>query len=380
VGDLLSIGEFARDIDIVAQPIVDLVRGTVVGYEALARFPTTNGLGVEGWFELADRSGLGHRLEAAALANALDLRGDLPPNCFLTVNVGPTALTTRAVRDVLAQAGSLAGVVVELTEHRQVEDLPTVLAVLDELRRAGAMVAIDDAGAGYAGLRHILDIRPDLLKIDRSLISELDTDETKRALVSMLGVFADRADAWLLAEGIETPGELAAAVDLGVPLGQGWALARPAPPWATLDDAVADTIRTGLERSRQGNDRMTAATVMEVARWADADTYVPATTSADPRPLVLLDPRRRPVAVLATPSAAPSHLGITRAHPDTELTNLARRMLARPHQLRHTPVAIVDGAGRYLGIVRWERTIEALIERADTPAVPGCSRAPTVPA
>ena len=365
MGDLVCIGEFARQIDeadigIAAQPIVDLARGTVVGYEALARFPTTNGLGVEGWFALAERAGLGPRLEATALANASALRADLPPNCFLTVNLGPAALVSAPVEAVFARAGHLGGVVVEVTEHSRIDDLSRVRAVVDDLRAAGAMIAIDDAGAGYAGLRHILDLRPDLLKVDRSLISDLDHDETKRALVSMLGVFADRADSWLLAEGIENQAELAATIDLGVPLGQGWALGHPAPPWACLDPALAAFVRSRHASTARRGSKATAATIMEVAPWTSTRDRTTEPAGDDTRPVVVLDPTQRPVTITGLGSGCESTL--TRVHPDTDVAVLARRMLARPPRHRHDPVVIVDGAGRYLGLVRWERIIETLLD------------------
>ena len=98
--------------------------------------------------------------------------------------------------------------VIELTEHERIDSYAALEPALDRLRAAGALLAIDDAGAGYAGLQHVLSLRPDIIKLDRALVEGLDRDEAKRTLVEMIGTLAGRLDAWLLAEGIETGEEL----------------------------------------------------------------------------------------------------------------------------------------------------------------------------
>ena len=151
----------------------------------------------------------------------------LPPDTFLTVNVSPHILGSAPVQDALATRPGLQRVVVELTEHTPVHDLAALRRQCDELRARGALIALDDAGSGYSGLQQLAALRPQVVKLDRALVSDADTDPVRVALAEMLGEFAGRIDAWLLAEGIETPAELAAFALLGVPLAQGWLLGRP---------------------------------------------------------------------------------------------------------------------------------------------------------
>jgi EAL domain-containing protein (putative c-di-GMP-specific phosphodiesterase class I) len=178
------------------QPIVDTSRGAVVGYEALARFPGFSEKNPEVWFAAARSHGRSAELEAAALRPALAARDTLPPNCFLTVNVSPELLPTENIRSVWREEGNLGGLVVELTEQTPIDSYVELEPDLNQLRAAGALIAIDDAGAGYAGLRHLLALRPSLIKIDRELIQDVDRDEAKRALISMLGTFAGLNPCW----------------------------------------------------------------------------------------------------------------------------------------------------------------------------------------
>src|SRR5579875_2611059 len=172
------------------QAIVDVARGVVVGYEALARFPGPTTAGPLEWFAAARRLGLAADLEAAALSAALLGRPHLPRNCFLTVNVSPDLLDSAPVRRVFEAEGDLGGLVVELTEQTPIDSYRSLEPHLNRLRAAGALIAVDDAGAGYAGLTHLLGLRPSIIKLDRGLVEGIDRDEAKRALLEMIGVFA----------------------------------------------------------------------------------------------------------------------------------------------------------------------------------------------
>src|SRR4051794_22711236 len=148
------------------QPIVDLAGGHVVGFEALTRF---NGYPVSDphqWFEAARLQGRGARLEALALRRALDQRSALPANTFLAVNVAPDVLDRPEVRQVWNSERDLDGVVVELTEHARIDSYVSLEPALNRLRASGALIAIDDAGAGYAGLQHLIGLRPHIIKLD----------------------------------------------------------------------------------------------------------------------------------------------------------------------------------------------------------------------
>jgi EAL domain-containing protein (putative c-di-GMP-specific phosphodiesterase class I) len=224
-------------VTVVTQPIVDLRDGRVVGMEALARF-TAHPEGPAAVFASAEALGLGVDLELAAVTAALAVLPDVPAPLYLSVNVSPAAVLDPRLGHLLC--GTEAGrVVLELTEHAAVEDYPHLVERLRSVSAAGFRFAVDDAGAGFASLRHILDLGPDVIKLDIALIRGIDTDPARRALARALVLFADELGAVLIAEGIETQTELATLQGLGVTHGQGYHLGRPASP-ATHDlSAVA---------------------------------------------------------------------------------------------------------------------------------------------
>ncbi|GAB4066616.1 hypothetical protein GCM10028777_19940 [Angustibacter speluncae] len=211
-------------IVVVYQPICDLRTGRAVGFEALSRFPGREHRTVPEWFAVARRVGLGDELEARAVD--LALQQSLEPDQYLTVNLSPRALRADVVRAVLDR--DLTGVVVEVTEE---SDLATdaMVAATDWLRTRGARIAMDDTGEGFAGLRRLVHLRPDLVKLDRTLVSDVHQHPDKAALVEALVAFCRRTGAELCAEGVETVEELWALRDLHVTFCQGWLAGRPSP-------------------------------------------------------------------------------------------------------------------------------------------------------
>jgi len=229
----------AEPIVPVFQPIVAIGTGRVVGYEALARFPVAAGgepRSPDAWFAQAGRVGLGPQLEAVAVSAALRAP-ERPAGTYLSVNLTPTGISSSLVRASLPP--DLRDVVIEVTEHELAAQDGALDAGLADLRSRGARIAIDDAGAGYAGLQQVMRVQPDLIKLDRSLVADVDTDPARAALIEFFVVFARRIEATVCCEGIETPGELAALATLDVPLGQGYLLGRPAAPWVELAPAAA---------------------------------------------------------------------------------------------------------------------------------------------
>src|SRR3954453_10746734 len=276
------------DLTVVFQPIVDLASAAVAGYEALARFPGT--ASPEVWFAAAHEAGLGAELEALALRKALAALPDLPPNTFLTVNVSPHLLGTAPIVAAFAEPASLRRVVVELTEHMPTHDLAALRRQTAALRGRGALIAIDDAGSGYAGLQQLAEVRPQLVKLDRALVAGVDSDPVKTALAEMVGTFTSRIDAWLPAEGIEPPAELAAFARLGVPLAQGWLLGRPTPHFAPLTAEVTQLVRSHVARATLADS---VAGLLRPVRQRDADE-----ADTAPAPYVLLDARGVPVELV----------------------------------------------------------------------------------
>ena len=222
----------ADAITSVYQPILDLRTGLVAGYEALARFPKGTPRNPSEWFAQAHRVGLGFQLEARAIASALSthLR---PAGTFISVNVSPSALCSHDVLSVLPDA--LDGVLVEITENEHVPEDAAFHAVRDEIQRRGGQFAVDDAGSGYAGLRQLMRLQPEVLKLDRSVVDGVSGDPAKAALVESLVRYARDMGATLCAEGIETLTDLEVLADLDVTYGQGWAIARPGPSWPSVE-------------------------------------------------------------------------------------------------------------------------------------------------
>jgi EAL domain-containing protein (putative c-di-GMP-specific phosphodiesterase class I)/CheY-like chemotaxis protein len=214
-------------ISIHVQPIVELSTREPVGFEALARFRSLPLRPPDEWFAEAAALELGVQLELATIDRALALLPALPPSAYLSLNASQLAARSQELRERLAPYGKR--LVVEITEHEPVEDYEELAGALRPLRDLGVRIAIDDAGAGYASLRHTLALDPDIVKVDIALTSAIDTDRAKRALTSALISFADEMDITIVAEGIETEASLRTLVDLGVRYGQGFHIARPAP-------------------------------------------------------------------------------------------------------------------------------------------------------
>lgn len=342
-------------LELVAQPIVDLRRGTVTGYEVLSRFEVVPRVSPDRVFAEAARQGLGADLEACVLTRALALAADRPDNCFLSVNVDPEHLLVPAVREVFARAPSLGGIVVELTEHRAVENVAALVRELDALRQRGAYVAVDDAGSGYSGLKQLLELRPQIIKLDRALVTGVDGDEAKRALIQMLGELAGRLDAWVLAEGIESASELRALKQLGVPLAQGYYLAKPAPPWA----GILPQARPALSEpppSLRGSRLVRR--LLEPCATAGLDEAWPEATLA-----VRVTRDGRPVALRFAENGQVHTRGehdLLRVKPESTLGAVAQRAATRPERLRWDPLVGIDDLGHFRGVVRLARLVCAL--------------------
>jgi diguanylate cyclase (GGDEF)-like protein len=274
----------------VFQPIVSLSTGRVSGYEALTRFPSPPDRRPDEWFALAQRVGLGPKLEARAVAAALAIP-DRPEGTYLSFNLSPSALASPDVVAILPQ--DLTGLVVEITEHERVADEDELRSHLAPLRERGARIAVDDAGAGYAGLQQVMRIQPDIIKLDRSLVADVDSDPAKAALIDAFVRFAHGTGAVVCAEGIETAGELRAVADLDVTYGQGFGLARPSAPWESMSPWVSATLsRRGLRShgdsaGEDGGDHRLAQLAARLAQVAspadlpDAESAIAVELGAD---------------------------------------------------------------------------------------------------
>lgn len=250
--DSLATGEIRSRIEAVLarrslmtafQPIRSLESDLIVGAEALTRFPGSPSISPEMMFAEATTVGLDVELEILALETALAAAKGLPLALSVSLNLSPRACLDPRLPDILADSGISTGrIVLEVTERHHVVDYGPLAAALAPLRCRGLRIAVDDAGAGFASMRHILLLKPDVIKLDREIIAGIDTDPGQRALGAAMVGFAKEIGAALVAEGIETEAELSAVVELCMTAGQGYLLGRPSvrpEEWAQWDEGVS---------------------------------------------------------------------------------------------------------------------------------------------
>ena len=243
--DALAAALDGRGVTIAVQPIVDVRTRTLHAYEALARFERKLGAGSPlAWFELAGREGERVALERVCLGLALELFAERPTGVGLTVNVSAPLLVCADLAALFgegpAEGAHLAGLIVEITEETLVDGDHEVAVALEWLRARGARVAVDDVGAGYSGLRQITALRPDYIKLDRSLVAAIDEDGDRAALVGALAGYANQVGTLIVAEGVETVAELEVVQALNVQLVQGFYFGRPGEPWPAPSQRPAE--------------------------------------------------------------------------------------------------------------------------------------------
>lgn len=218
-----------RDLmTVVCQPILELRSGRIVGVEALARFPVEPRRTPDIWFKEAHQVGRGVELELVAVRKALSLLERIPAGAYLAINASAETAARLATGSALDGADRTR-IVVEVTEHLEAGEYPALAGTLVQLRRAGVRIAVDDTGSGYATFAHLLRLAPDIIKLDRVLISGIDLDPVRRALAGALATFGAETGAAVVAEGIENEEELRALKELGIAYGQGYHLGRPGP-------------------------------------------------------------------------------------------------------------------------------------------------------
>jgi len=211
-------------VSLAYQPIVDLKTSGVIAVEALARFPDqTSPLAV---LRAAEPLGLGAEVEALIVRKALGERFRVPDGVLLSINVAPARLLVDPVRSLVVDI-DLHGIVLELTEHALPPAPEHLLPLIAQLRAQGALIALDDAGAGYQGIQQVAELRPDWVKIDRSLVTGAANDPVRRASLQMFGRVTRRVGALAVAEGVETEEDLETLRELEIPLAQGYLLGAP---------------------------------------------------------------------------------------------------------------------------------------------------------
>ncbi len=218
----------ADNFTMVWQPIMEIASGRMAGVEALARFPSESHSTPPGWFDEAASVDLAEDLEMRSIEKGLKAIDMLPDTTYVACNSSAAALMAAGGITPFNNM-PLERIVLEITEHDVIEDYESLAKVLGPLRKKGLKIAVDDAGAGYASLRHILRLNPDLIKLDMSLTRDIDKDISRRSLAHSLVRFAKEINSKLIAEGVETQEELDTVAELGVDLAQGYFLHRPKP-------------------------------------------------------------------------------------------------------------------------------------------------------
>jgi EAL domain-containing protein (putative c-di-GMP-specific phosphodiesterase class I) len=311
---------------LVYEPIADLARGTICGFEAHERFPAA--IAPEEWRVEALRRGLEPDYDAFVVASVLQAREDLPDGCFLAFNIRPATLLREAVRRVLARAERLDGLVIELVPRVPRRDEPRLVACAAELREAGARFAVDHVGGEDGVLRHAALVRPELAKLEGTLVAELDRLPAKRALLFEIERIASRFGTALIARGVTRVEELEALLRLRVPLAQGPLIGVQA---KTLTPVAFPFSRYVRERG--------------------AAMLLPGSLAA------LVEP-----APVAVPGAAAELFRLTDG-----LAAAAQRALLRPPERRFDALVCCDPNGDPAGIVPFERLVEALAHAVDRP-------------
>ncbi|NUT71537.1 EAL domain-containing protein [Pseudarthrobacter sp. C4D7] len=231
------------------QPIYGLEGKTVVGAEALSRFVSDDGAAAELWFAEAAAVGLGANLEFSALGSAAAAAKDLPENLYVSLNISPTSCLDARLPELFDHIElPIHRVVLELTEDIPEEEYLQFLSAINPLREKGLRIAVDDTHTGAGALSRMIHLRPDFLKVGRNVIGDIDKDGLQRALAACLVDFAESIGVTLVAEGIETVGELKVLTELGISAGQGYLLGRPSvrpKDWSTWNTRLD---LDGLER------------------------------------------------------------------------------------------------------------------------------------
>lgn len=209
------------------QAIFNLHEKKITGFEALARFPDLPVNAPDIWFREAHEIGMGVRLEVRAIELAMRNIKKFQNNAYVSMNISPQTITSASIAKLFNESDDLPRIVLEITEHDAVHQYEEISETLKPYRARGLKLAVDDAGAGYASFRHILNLRPDYIKLDISLTRDIDIDPARRALAVALVHFSRDTGSDLIAEGVETSTELSTLIELGITKAQGFFLGRP---------------------------------------------------------------------------------------------------------------------------------------------------------
>lgn len=213
-------------MSVVFQPIVDLGNREPIAFEALCRFNASPQRPPDEWFADASAHDLGLEFELRAIRLALDHLDHLPDGCSLHLNASPSVAVQPELAMLLRQGGP-ERLVLEVTEHAHIDDYPALTAALAPIRAAGLRLGVDDAGSGFSSMSHVVNMEPDIIKVDISLVRDIHLNKMRRAMVGALAEFGRQAGPLVVAEGVEVEEERSVLLSLGVTAAQGYLFGRP---------------------------------------------------------------------------------------------------------------------------------------------------------
>lgn len=345
------------------EPIADLARGEICGYEAVVRYG--DGIAAEAWRVEATRRGLEPDLDAFVVRSVMQARESLPPGCFLSFNIGSERLLRTPVQAVLARSGRLEGLVVELCPRFTAPHAERIVEAVAALRELGAKIALDEVGGDVGVLPHAGIVRSDFVKLAPSLVARVHRDDAKLAIVEAIGHLASRFDAWVIAQGVEQIEELDALMSIGVPLAQGPLIGVRAKTLTPVAFVLSAYVR---ERGAAAIVPGAIAALVELIPPHERDDdpeRLTAAFDADPavRFVPLVDERRRPVGMAERAAHARGEAPaaqVLKVPASSSIPEVAQRAMLREPETRFHPLVCCDGGGRYVGIVRIERLVSAL--------------------
>jgi EAL domain-containing protein (putative c-di-GMP-specific phosphodiesterase class I) len=353
------------------QPIVNLVRNQVIGYEALLRYRGDDGrattvFSTRELLAAARRVGRLAEMEAAALREALRAHDELPHQCFLALNVSVESLADERVAAPLLEYGSLEGIVLELPHHG-LESLPDARDALDRLRDRGASVAVGEPVLDPAMLTELLQLEPGYLKLTHELVAGIARSRSKLAIVASLRQLAEHLDMGVIAQGIEQLADLRSLERLGVELGQGYLLARP----ATSSRFLTSLPSLDAMRERNTDDGMRIRSMLEpVAELTEEQLDSPLPDTGDISYEVIVSELHEPLAVLRRKGRRVESLPLTIIDVHTSPKAAAITALQRPENARFEPMVCVDEMGTCVGVLRVDRLMKELARQQPAEATP----------
>ena len=360
----------ASGVGSVYQPIVDMYRGSVVGFEALSRCTVPVGSNVGELFAQAESVGRSGELEAAAIRSALRARSAVPGDCFLSVNVGSAALAHEQVLDVLDAHSSLEGVVLEIVGSGSAESIEGAAEGLRVCRTKGASIAVAQSTFDLAGMEKLFAIEPTFVKLGVDVVGGLATNNIKLAVVDSLRHLAEAMGVGVIAQGIEDFADMESLRRLGIGFGQGYLFAAPA-VGLQLETHVTQIMAAGAERS----DEPTVARFIEAVDELTEDDF-DSPVMPENRGIgfeVLVTDLREPVALLRRQGASVENVPLSLISENAGVSDVIRAALARPQRSRFDPFVCVDDFGGCLGVIRVERMLTALVAN---PAIGAAARTP----